>query len=194
MPRPIYPQYCVSVNVASLSDAFNLTGVFIGLGGDEPDLDHWLYVLHSPHMYSEEAFEWKIAELLPCPRSFLQLVYDSDGLLRVMFGARDDSIVAAANMYETSGYCALCFSRLSFAYQRCLLEDEYGTVHPVESDRDVLDHICYSGEHFLCCVCFNSKTYINFYFLGIRPVHIDVHEQMYLDRLNALFDSFPCAA
>jgi len=86
----------VSVRVASLMQPFVLRDVSIGIGGDSrPDFDTWLQKLNTIAPYSEEAFSWKIAALIPCPRSFFILVYESNGSLRIIFGARKESMDAS---------------------------------------------------------------------------------------------------
>ena len=144
------PQRRISVNVASLSEPLFRTGVYIGLNGDGPDLDNWLRALDSPAPYSEEAFEWKIASLLPCPRSFFNLVYEDDGLLRIIFATRSDSLPAATCMEPWRAYCECCFSQMSSQYQRTLLPGHFGTEKHAFQNR-------WYGDKHLCILCFDSN-------------------------------------
>ena len=116
----------VSVRVASLLQPFVLKDVSIGLGGDSwPNFYARLQALNTIAPYSEEAFSWKIAALIPCPRSFFSLVYESDGNLRIIFGARKESMDASDSNEE--GYCECCYARITPQYERILHAGEYGT-------------------------------------------------------------------
>ena len=109
----------VSVRVAALMQPFVLRDVSIGIGGDSrPDFDTWLQKLNTIAPYSEEAFSWKIAALIQFQRSFFTLVYESDGNLRIIFGARKESMDASDSNEE--GYCECCYARLTPEYERIL--------------------------------------------------------------------------
>ena len=181
MPRMVW------VSVASLSRPFLLASVSIGLKGGEAIPESWLRVLDSPHAYSEIAFEWKIAVLLPCPRSFFQLAYSSSGLLTIIFGARHESIVA----FSTESWrerCELCWSHITPEYQHILLQGEYGTMESPDTEPEVLALTAYSGDNAFCIVCFDTRAYINFY-LSENLLHLSAHD-VYLNYLEKLYEHF----
>ena len=176
----------VSVNVASLLQPFVLKEVSIGLNGDRPDMQSWLEEMDTSAPYSEEAFEWKIARLLPCPRSFFTLLYENeskDGNLRIIFGARKESM-EASDSYEkgTEGYCNLCYARVTHQYERILHEGEYGTVDTGEDSS-----YTWSGKTEFCMICYDSEAYISF-MRDVRPQNISTFKAEYLDRLEELYD------
>ena len=79
----------IRVAVASPPSVFVLRNVLVGLSGVRvQNLDRWLRVLPNEGIYSEEDFEWIVAGLLPCPRSFFKVVYSNNGELQVIFAAR----------------------------------------------------------------------------------------------------------
>jgi len=166
----------VSVKVSMLLQPFILKDVSIGLNGERPDFHSWLEEMDTSAPYSEEAFEWKIAQLLPCPRSFFTLVYEYDGNLRIIFGARKESLDASDSGEE--GYCECCYARIEPHNRRILRAGEYGigdSTNPAEWMRE------------FCMVCYDSKAYVNF-FRALKPQHLNTYEHEYLSKLGELYE------
>ena len=167
----------VSVKVSTLLQPFILKGVSIGLNGEQPDLQRWLEEMDTSAPYSEEAFEWKIAQLLPCPRSFFTLVYEYDGNLRIIFGAQKESIEASDS--DAEGYCECCYSRITPYSRRILHAVEYGTGD------------FWSGNNEFCMVCYDTKAYDNFWNNDENAdvlENLSTYEHEYLVRLEELYE------
>ena len=172
----------VSVNVASLLQPFVLRDVSIGLSGERPVFCRWLQELNTLAPYSEDAFNWKVAELLPCPRSFFTLVYERDGNLRIIFGAHSESIEASDSGAE--GYCECCYARITPYSRRILHAGEYGT-------GDSTNPTGWSGNNEFCMVCYDTKAYENFWNYDENAdvlKHLSTYEHEYLDRLEELYE------
>ena len=163
----------VSVKVSMLLQPFILKDVSIGLNGERPDFHSWLEEMDTSAPYSEEAFEWKIAQLLPCPRSFFTLGYESrDGNLRIIFGARPASLEAFSSPAE--GYCEVCYARMT---------DEY--------EREHFEYV--NGCKYFCMMCYDTKAYEHFFEFDQnvdKLEHLSPYERKYLARLNQLYDEF----
>ena len=166
----------VSVHVASLMQPFVLRGVSIGLSGKQQDYHSWLEQMDTSAPYTEEDFEWKIAELLPCPRSFFTLVYEYGGILGIIFGARKESLDASNSGNE--GYCECCYARIDPHNRQILHAGEYGigdSTNPAKWMRE------------FCRVCYDSKAYVNF-FRAHKPQHLSTYEHEYLSKLGELYE------
>ena len=161
----------VSVNVASLLQPFVLKEVSIGLNGDRPDMQSWLEEMDTSAPYSEEAFEWKIARLLPCPRSFFTLLYENeskDGNLRIIFGARSASLEAAA-IEPKEGYCEVCYAQMTDEYKR----EKYWPY------TDKWNHYC--------MMCYDTGAYEKLDYDEMKLKHLIAYEREYIDRLEQLY-------
>ena len=166
----------VSVKVSTLLQPFILKDISIGLNGERPDLQRWLEEMDTSAPYSEEALEWKIAQLLPCPRSFFTLVYEYGGILSIIFGARKESLDASNSGNE--GYCECCYARIDPHNRQILHAGEYGigdSKNPAKWMRE------------FCRVCYDSKAYVNF-FRAHKPQHLSTFEHEYLSKLGELYE------
>ena len=172
----------VSVRVAALMQPFVLKDVSIGISGDSrPDIDTWLQKLNAMAPYSEEAFSWKIAALIPCPRSFFTLLYESNGSLRIIIGARKESMDASENC--PAGYCECCFAQLTPPYERILHRGECGTRDSIRWDSIGL----WDGDNVFCMLCFESEAYV-YLDSQVKPQNINDFDHQYLDRLDELWE------
>ena len=149
----------------------------------------WTQFLYSDEVYSEEDFEWSIARLLPCPRSFFRLVYSANGVLSIILGAREESIVILDKIWYTAGCCELCCSQLSTKYERWLEEGEYGTYQNSETDMEVKGLCGWTGGNLFCILCFDTAAYVNYYLKDSRSLQLNAYDQLYLDRIGSFRDS-----
>ena len=162
----------IRVAVPSRQIVFSLRNVSIGLSGARVEnLDHWLRVLSSDGIYSEEDFEWIVAGLLPCPRSFFKVVYSNNGELQVIFAARPASI-ANRIMGPWAGYCCLCSSPVSDRHSYS------EKVYTSSSERD---------SFIVCVACYDSNAYNN---MNEPASDLNRHEQVYLDRIGLCYDAW----
>ena len=158
----------IRVAVASRQSVFVLRNVSVGLSGARVEnLDHWLRVLSSDGIYPEEDFEWIVAGLLPCPRSFFKLVYSKHGELHVIFTAREASI-ANHSRGPWLGYCCMCSSPFSERHSR--IPDGY--VYP--------PWVVEERRFRICVVCYDIKAYID---ICRDAPNLNRYEQVYLDRI-----------
>ena len=184
----------VSVRVAQLMQPFVLKDVSIGISGEAVDIDTWLQELNTMAPYSEEAFSWKIAALIPCPRSFFTLLYESNGSLRIIIGARKESMDAWDSNEE--GYCEGCYARLTPEHQRILHIGESGTRDSVSWDSIGT----WNGDNVFCMLCFDSEAYIHLdarlwmrgFDREVRPQNLNNFDHQYLDRLDELYKQLEC--
>lgn len=167
----------IRVAVASPPSVFFLRNVLVGLSGVRvQNLDRWLRVLSTEGIYSEEDFEWIVAGLLPCPRSFFKVVYSNNGELQVIFAARPASI--ANRFMGLPGYCCCCYSPISDRYSRSPHEKVHSWVPVSYPEGD--------SRLIVCVVCYDSNAYIN---IDAHASDLNRHEQVYLDRIGLFYDA-----
>ena len=119
----------------------------------------------------EEDFEYIVAVLLPCPRSFFKLAYYKHGELVVIFTPRPESI-ANHKRYAWlgwPGYCSFCSSEFSEKNSRIA----QGTVLPP-------GYVDY-GRFRFCMACYDTKMPIH---LQRDAPNLNRHERVYVDRMN----------
>ena len=167
----------IRIAVASLPDVFVLENVSVGLSGARVQKPRRWRRAYNRGIYTEEDFEWLVAGLLPCPRSFFTPVYSSNGELQIIFAARPASI-ANRNMGPWPGYCSLCSSPVS-GFNIKSPQDVHARVSR-RMPRPLRD------LHYICVVCEDLRACINIYHPGRN---LNQHQLVYLDRIRLFYDA-----
>ena len=187
-PLAALSDHCIRVDVKALPEIFCLKSIVVGLGNNTPDdIMSRTQLMLSHQIYSEEDFEWNIASIIACPRSFFKLVYSETGTVTAILGPRSDSLTTLNRMMIVDGYCELCCSPVSSKYERQLVEGAYGTSQN-NHDIEVSNACGWSGDNTLCPLCYDSAAYINFDLRKIRILQLTEREQLYLDRIDLFMD------